>query len=83
MAKNIRGKIENDGYNRRFSEGSTYDEYLNSEEDKVWKKRIDEEYAYRQALEAKFRIKNINEDKKAVEAMQKFQANLHLCGFSL
>lgn len=55
---------------------NSYSNYVSRQQDRTWKQQLDQEYAYRRALESKFGKDALVNNKKAIEEMQKYQASL-------
>ena len=72
---NIKGRItgENVSSYADFAAQNTYQDYSQKQRETTWKQRLDEEYAYRAALEAKFGKDALNNNKKAQDLFYKYK----------
>ena len=71
----IKGRItgENASSYADFAAQNTYQDYSQKQRETTWKQRLDEEYAYRAALEAKFGKDALNNNKKAQDLFYKYK----------
>lgn len=69
----IQGSNYSRGYNNR---DYTYTDYSLEQKNVTWKQQLDEEYAYRRALEAKYGKDALKNNQQAIESMLKFKDTL-------
>lgn len=71
----IRGKVtgENASSYEEFAAQNTYQDYSQKQKETTWKQRLDEEYAYKAALEAKFGADALKNNKKAQDLFNKYK----------
>lgn len=71
----IRGRVtgENASSYEEFAAQNTYQDYSQKQKETTWKQRLDEEYAYKAALEAKFGEDALKNNKKAQDLYYKYK----------
>lgn len=74
----LRGRVtgQQGGDKDSLRQSYTYENYSQKSNTNTWKQELDAEYAYRRALEKKFNTTNLEDNKKALEQLDKFQRAL-------